>query len=79
MDIIIGRVIRHLAPTPPVYGSSVADTPQRAMLEINLIIQDFMWEGKTPNISHNTLIQSIQNGGLKLCHFDVKVKAFKIS
>ncbi len=37
-----------------------------------------MWDGSTSKISQQTLIQSIQNGDLKLCHFETKVKALKL-
>ncbi len=37
-----------------------------------------MWDGSTSKISQQTLIQSIQNGGLKLCHFETQVKALKL-
>ncbi len=37
-----------------------------------------MWDGSTSKISQQTLIQSIQNGGLKLFHFKTKVKALKL-
>ncbi len=35
-----------------------------------------MWYGST---STKTLIQSINKGGFKLCHFETKVKALKLS
>lgn len=38
-----------------------------------------MWEGSTSKFSQKTLIQSIKNGGLKLCHYSSKVEALKLS
>ncbi len=37
-----------------------------------------MWDGSISKITQQTLIQSIQNGGLKLCHFETKVEALKL-
>ncbi len=31
------------------------------------------------NISSQTLIQQIEKGGLKLCHFETKIKSLKLS
>ncbi len=36
-----------------------------------------MWDGSTSQISQQPLLQSIQIGSLKLCHFEVK--ALKLS
>ncbi len=44
-----------------------------------MIIQAFIWDNSTSKIAQNTLIQKIQKGGLKLCHFPMKVHALKLS
>ncbi len=36
-------------------------------------------EGKTAQISQNTLIKNFSQGGLKLCHYPTKVKALQLS
>jgi hypothetical protein len=72
-------VLNNLALAPLIYVSSVVDTPDRVIQEVNNIIQNFMWDGSTSKISQRTLIQSINNGGLKLCHFETKVNALKLS
>ena len=72
-------VINNLALAPLIYISSVIETPERVISEVNNIIQDFFWDGKRPKIAKNTLIQSINRGGLKLCDFGTKVKSLKIS
>ncbi len=64
---------------PLIYVSSVINTPVKAIKEINNIIQNFMWDCSTSKIAQKTLIQSISKGGLKLCHFETKVKALKLS
>ncbi len=32
-----------------------------------------MWDGSTSKIPQQTLIQGIEDGGLKVCHFPTKV------
>ncbi len=73
-------VINSLAHAPLIYASSVVDTPPKAINEINnKIIQHFLWDDSTSKISQHTLIQNIENGSLKLCHFETKVKALRLS
>ncbi len=72
-------ILNNLALAPLIYVSSVIDTPEKAIKEVDTIIQNFIWEGKTAQISKNTLIQTIENGGLKLCDFKTKVKSLKLS
>ncbi len=38
-----------------------------------------MWDGSTSKISQQTLIQGIEDGGLKLCHFLSKGKSLKLA
>ena len=72
-------VINNLALSPLIYVSSVTSTPEKAIKEINNIIQNFLWKGKTAKISQKTLIMNIEKGGLKLCHFETKVQSLLLS
>jgi exonuclease III len=72
-------ILNNLALAPLIYVSSVIDTPKKAIQEINDLIQNFIWNGSTSKIAQKTLIQEIKNGGLKLCHFETKVKSLKLS
>lgn len=72
-------IINSLALCPIIYLSSIIDTPDLAIKEIEKLITDFIWAGKTPKIAKNTLIQNIPNGGLKLCSYGEKVKALLLS
>ncbi len=72
-------VLNTLAISPLVYISSVIDTPQKAINEVEKIILDFFWDGKKPKVAKCVLFQKIENGGLKLCDFSTKVKALKAS
>ncbi len=62
-----------------IYASTVVNTPNKAICEINNVIQNFIWDGTTTKISQKTLIQQIVKEGLKLCHYETKVKALKLS
>ena len=46
-------------------------------MEVNQIVVDFIWDGKSSKIAYNVLVQSIEDGGLELFDFEVKVKAAK--
>ncbi len=62
-----------------MYTSSIIKTPPEALKEINDIIQNFIWEGKTTKIAQHTLIKNIDEGGMKLCQCPTKVDALKLS
>ncbi len=72
-------IINSLALSPLVYVSSVVDTPEKAIKEIDSLITNFMWNNGSSKIAKQTLIQSIDKGGLKLCHYESKVDALKLS
>ncbi len=55
------------------------ETPPEALKEINVIIQNFIWEGKTAKIAQKTLLNNIDNRGLKLCYFSFKVDSINVS
>ncbi len=70
-------IINNLALAPLIYCASLTEP---VMKEVNNIIQNFIWDGKTSKISQKkTLIQSIDKGGLTLCQFSTKVESLKQS
>ncbi len=71
-------IINTLALAPLIYLSITIDTPDKAIAQVNYRIQNFLWDGKTSKIAQTTLIQSIEHGGLKLCHLETKTKALKL-
>ncbi len=71
-------IINKQAFAPSIYVASIRDIPKNAITETNNIIQHFIWDGQTSKIAQSTLIQSIEHGGLKLCHFEIKSKAQKL-
>lgn len=51
------------------------ETTSETLKEINDIIQNFIWEGKTVKIAQNTLIKNIDEGGI--VSFDVTLSGIK--
>ncbi len=52
-------IINNLALAPLIFCASLIDVPKPAIKDINNIIQNFIWDGRTSKISHKkTLIQS---------------------
>ncbi len=43
-------ILNNLALAPLIYISSVIDTPENAIKEVDRIIQNFIWEGKTAKL-----------------------------
>jgi hypothetical protein len=72
-------IVNNLALAPLIYVSSVTTTPDKAIVEINNIVQNFIWSNKKTKIAQNILKQDIMKGGLKLCHFGTKVKSLILS
>ncbi len=70
-------IINNLALAPLIYCAILIDIPEPAIKEINNIIQNLIWDGRTSNISQKTLIQSIDKGVLKLCQFSTKISMGK--
>ncbi len=57
---------------------STIDTSYKAIAQVNNIIQNFLLDGKISKTAQSTLIQGIENGGLKLGHFETKTKTLKL-
>ena len=72
-------VLNSLALAPLTYISSVVDTPKRAITEIQSLIMNFFWDGKSPKVAKNVLTQHIDKGGLKLCNFEIKTEALRLA
>ena len=72
-------VVNNLALSPLIYVSSIIDTPKDAIVEIKKCIDKFLWNGKKAKIARSVIEQSTESGGLKLCNFEIKVQALKLS
>jgi len=72
-------IINNLALSPLIYLSSITHTPEKAIKEINNLIQNFIWNNSTAKISQKTLIQQINKGGLKLSHYQTKIESLRLT
>lgn len=57
------------------YQCSCIYTPPQVFKEYKKIVGNFIWNGKRPKISYNTLAQPISNGGLNLMDLETRVKS----
>ena len=60
-----------------LYISTVLHTPKWVVTKYNLLVRDFIWNSKPAKVKHNCLINSIENGGLKLQNLETKLEAIK--
>ncbi len=65
--------------SPLIYVSSVIDTPDIVIKEVDNIITEFLWKGKMHKIAKNIIIPNIGDGGLKFSDFQSKMKSLKLS
>ena len=61
-----------------IYPSSVLYTPDHVIKEIELLFFDFIWPKKKHHIKKRVLIQSIEDGGLKMPDIKTMIKATKL-
>jgi hypothetical protein len=75
-----GKIIiaNTLAISQLLYIASVLYTPQWVITEYKNLITKFIWNDKPPKIKYLSLINTIDNGGLKLQDFETKISAIKI-
>ena len=72
------NVVKTIGISKLIY-SSVLPVPDHYVQEINKLIFNFIWAGKTSKIKRNTIIGETKNGGLKMCDFNIMEKALKIT
>lgn len=56
------------------YPSSVTYTPPRVAKEYRKIVSRFLWDNKNPKIAYTSVIQTIDQGGLKLMDLEIRTK-----
>lgn len=54
------------------YPCSIIQTPERVFREYKQTISAFLWNDRRPKISHESIIQPVDQGGLK--HMDLRVR-----
>ena len=65
---LLGRIaiLKSLAVSQIVYVLSSLPTPQGVIKEINSLLYDFLWDGKSDKIKRTEMINSYSKGGLKM-------------
>ena len=58
--------------------ASLIHVPDEIVRQVNTIIYNFVWNGKTDKVKRKILIQDIDMGGLKMIDFDNYIKAAKV-
>ena len=79
---IIGKilVVNTLLVSQFVYKMLSTYLPTQEFLkEFRKIITKFIWDNKKPKIAYNKLIQTYQNGGLKLVDLELKYISLKVA
>ncbi len=72
-------ILYSLGLSPLIYVSSVIDTIDIVIKEVDSIITEFIWKGKMYKIAKNVIIQRIRDDSFKFAEFKSKVKYFKLS
>lgn len=62
-----------------LYPASVLYTPAEVINEIDHIFFDFIWPNKKHHVKKKVLIQSIEDGGLKMPDIETTIKAIKLT
>ena len=69
-------IINSLALSQILYVASVLYVPQEVIKEVNQLIFSFLWPKKV-HVKRTTVIGPIEEGGLKMPDFEIKVRACK--
>ncbi len=78
-QILLFTILNSLALHPTIYVSSVIDTPDIVIKEIDNIITNLLLKEKMHEIAENVIIKRIEDGGLTFADFQSKVKSLKLS
>ena len=75
-----GRVLvaNTMAISQLLYLSTVMYTPEWAINKYNKIIEKYVWQNKPAKVKYTTMIDTLDNGGLRLQDLRTKIKALKI-
>jgi len=72
-------IIKSLALSKITYICSVLHISDKFIEEVNTTIFQFLWSYKKAKVKKTTVIASIENGGLKMPHFQTTVTSLKLS
>jgi hypothetical protein len=68
-------IVNTLLVTQLIYICTVIQTPEWVTKEYNSMIHKFIWNGKPAKVKYNCLVNTIDEGGLKLQDLSAKIKA----
>ena len=73
------NIVKSLGLSKLINSASVLVIPEQLINEINSLIQNFIWDGKSAKIKKSTIIGEKKQGGLKMTHFNIMNKALKFA
>ena len=79
---LLGKVLvvnTLMIPCMTHYFTCLPTPPEKIFKALKSIISNFIWNNSVPKIAYNTMIQSYENGGFKLCDIYAKEQSLKIS
>ena len=68
-------ILKSLALPQLTYITNVMHVSNDFVKSVEKEIQNFVWNNKPPKIKYNTIIADINNGGLKMPHFETMIKS----
>ena len=71
-------VINSLLLPKLIYPCTILTTPEKTIVAVEKIIQDFFWNWKRPKIKKDVLVRGISAGGIKLPCVRTKIEAWKL-
>lgn len=60
------------------YVAAHSELPNRVLYELKKMVVHFLWKGGPPKVAYSTLIQPIEDGGLKLADFASRIYASRL-
>ena len=61
-----------------LYAYSVLDMPQTYIDMYQKMVATFIWDNKPPKVKYKTMINTIEEGGLKLQDINCKIEAIRL-
>jgi hypothetical protein len=61
-----------------IYLCNVLDTPIWVIEKYESVVKDFIWGNKPAKVKYTSLVNTIENGGLKLTDLTCKIQALKL-
>ena len=64
---LVGKIQVFKSPiaSKPVYIATMKNIPSQFLDDLQVLQEEFIWDGKRPNVKHSTLIGNYEDGGFK--------------